>query len=159
MQLLLLTLGRFTLPFDLILQQILSSVGLVGLFKNRPNNNLLHIEQVQHIRDPNNQLWLLIFEPAGINIVTIWTIPDREQFYIYLFIFSWSVSENSPWGYGRWQLNRLTTRRARCCRAPTHRAERPSCRETCTDKSLQLDALRKKSRPISIRRSVLSKTK
>ena len=43
----LLTLGSFT--FDLILLQILSSVGLVGLFKknkNRPNNNLLHIEQV-----------------------------------------------------------------------------------------------------------------
>ncbi len=65
------------ITLDLNRQQILSSCGPCGTIKkekkekNRPNNILLHAEQVEHIRDPNNQLWRLILRPAGINIVTI----------------------------------------------------------------------------------------
>lgn len=54
----------------------------MGLFKkkkNRPNNNLLHIEQLYHIWNPNNQLWRLIFRATGNYIMTISTSRNRKQ--------------------------------------------------------------------------------
>lgn len=98
----LLTLGRFTLSFDLILWQILNWAGLEGVFKNVPNNNLLYIEQVKHIRNPGNRLWRLIFRPAGFSHRNYVNCYSQRRTIMYVFIFF-----PRAWAWTAWQSLRL----------------------------------------------------
>lgn len=120
----LLTLGRFTLPFDLILWQIFNWLGLEGTFKTVANNN--PITQTTNYRGNLRSYIATIWTNMPSSIISARSLSVDRPITPQVV-----VSDSCSAGPG-----------ARCCRAPTHRPQRPSCRETCTKKSLQLDALR-----------------